>query len=504
MSRGTYNQRLLIALLIACLASLGCRQESLTIGSKSFTESVILGEVATLLAQSQRYEANHIRELGGTRVVWDALRAGEIDVYPEYTGTLRQELFAAQQLKDNEQLRHELAQYGISMTDPLGFNNSYAVGMKRDRAAELGIRSVSDLREHTELEFGFSNEFMNRADGWPALRDRYRLPQQQVTGLQHTLAYQALDKGTIDAVDVYVTDPHVEMYDLVILEDDLQHFPRYDAVFLYRHEIADEAPDFLTALESLAGNISDNRMSALNRQAQIDRTSEKRVAADFLGEDLGIQTSFREPSLWERLARSTLEHLWLVTVSLAAAIAVSIPLGIVAAKRRFAGQLIVGCAEILQTIPGLALLVFMAVLFVALGLRSIGPWPVIVALFLYSLLPIIRNTMAGIAGVPHTLLESADALGLSPGAKLRLVELPLASPLILAGIKTTAVINVGYAALGGLIGAGGYGQPIMTGLRQNSVPLMMEGAIPAALLALLVKAFFALTERFLVPRGLRL
>lgn len=493
-----------LVVLLVCLTAVGCGDKAIKIGSKSFTESVILGDMATLLARSKGYPADHVRELGGTRVVWDALRSGEIDVYPEYTGTLRQELFAAKQLADDQQLRDELAQHGVSMTEPLGFNNSYAIGMKRERAEELGVRSISDLRKHLELEFGFSNEFMNRADGWPALRDRYQLPQRNVTGLQHTLAYQALDNRAIDAVDVYVTDPHVEMYDLVILEDDLQHFPRYDAVFLYRNEIAEKAPDFLKALEALAGNISDNRMGALNRQAQIDRVSEIRVAADFLSQDFGVRATFREPSLMERLARSTVEHLWLVSVSLAAAIGVSIPLGIIAAKRRIAGQLIVGCAEILQTIPGLALLVFMAVLFVSLGLRSIGPWPVIVALFLYSLLPIIRNTMAGLTGVPHTLVESADALGLSPWAKLRLVELPLASPLILAGIKTTAVINVGYAALGGLIGAGGYGQPIMTGLRQNSVPLMMEGAIPAALLALLVKAFFALTERMLVPRGLRL
>ena len=130
--------------------------------------------------------------------------------------------------------------------------------------------------------------------------------------------------------------------------------------------------------------------------------------------------------------------------------------------------------------------------------------PQLSALFLYSLLPIVRNTYTGLRDIPPPVRESAEALGLPPGARLRLVELPMASREILAGIKTSAVINVGTATLGALIGAGGYGQPILTGIRLDDVGLILQGAIPAALLALLVQGVFDLAELVVVPKGLRL
>ncbi len=161
------------------------------------------------------------------------------------------------------------------------------------------------------------------------------------------------------------------------------------------------------------------------------------------------------------------------------------------------GGVVVGVAD-LQTIPSLALLVFM------IPLLGIGAAPAIGALFLYGLLPIVRNTHAGLLGIPVGLRESAQALGLPPRARFFRIELPLATPSILAGIKTSAVINVGTATLGALIGAGGYGEPILTGIRLDDQALILSGAIPAALLALLVQGLFELCERYLVPRGLRL
>jgi osmoprotectant transport system permease protein len=137
-------------------------------------------------------------------------------------------------------------------------------------------------------------------------------------------------------------------------------------------------------------------------------------------------------------------------------------------------------------------------------LLGIGSWPAIFALFLYSLLPIVRNTYAGLEGIPVHIKESAEVLGITPLARLRLIELPIASPSILAGIKTSAVINVGTATLGALIGAGGYGQPILTGIRLDNISLILQGAVPAAILALLVQGFFDLIERLFVPRGLKL
>ncbi len=253
------------------------------------------------------------------------------------------------------------------------------------------------------------------------------------------------------------------------------------------------------ALRRLEGRITADAMAGMNAAVKIDRRPEERVAADFLAAEFGIDSKVVTESRPERLLRRLREHLTLVGISLAAAILVAIPLGIVAARRPRLGGFILAAAGVIQTIPSLAILVFM------IPWLGIGAKPALVALFLYSLLPIIRNTATGLQDIPPSLRESAEALGLPPFARLIRIELPMASRAILAGIKTAAVINVGTATIGALIGAGGFGQPILTGLRRDDrAMILFEGAIPAALLALAVQGAFDLAERFLVPKGLRL
>ncbi|AKI99908.1 osmoprotectant transport system permease protein [Archangium gephyra] len=485
-------------LVLAACAGAPPEGTAVRVGSKKFTESVILGDMVTQLARSTGARAEHRRELGGTQVLWQALRRGELDLYPEYTGTLRQELFAGRALPDDESLRQALAAEGLRMSAPLGFNDTYALGMKEAEAERLGIRTLSDLREHPELRFGFSNEFMDRGDGWPALRSRYALPQREVRGLDHDLAYRGLESGAIQVTDLYSTDAEIAYYGLRVLEDDLRHFPAYDAVLLYREDLAGRAPEVVTALGRLEGRISEREMVELNARAKLQRVPEPQVAAAFLERELGLTVTVRGDSLGASLWLHTREHLFLVGLSLLAAIAVAVPLGVLVARRPRLGQGVLALAGIIQTVPSLALLVFM------IPLLGIGARPAIVALFLYSLLPILRNTAAGLTGIAPEVRESAEALGLPPGARLRLVELPMAAPSILAGIQTSAVINVGTATLGALIGAGGYGQPILTGIRLDDTSLILQGAVPAAVLALLVSGLFELIERLVVPRGLRL
>jgi osmoprotectant transport system permease protein len=468
------------------------------IGSKKFTESVILGEAVTQLLGTSGFDVSHERQLGGTRILWNALLAGEIDCYPEYTGTITQELLAGEVLGDQESLSAALADLGIAISRPLGFNNTYALGMQREVASRLGIETISDLVEHPKLTLGFTNEFMDREDGWPSLRVRYGLPHKGVRGLDHDLAYRGLVAGTIHVTDLYSTDAEIRYYDLKVLEDDLQHFPRYDAVLLYRADLATRHPEAVRALLQLEGRISEDIMVEMNAAAKADKVPETRIAAGFLASAMGIRVQVDEETIVGRLLRHTGEHLFLVGVSLAAAIVLAVPLGVIAAKHQGLGQSILGVVGVIQTIPSLALLVFMIPLF------GIGGPPAVVALFLYSLLPIVRNTHAGLRDIPVGIRESAVALGLPAAARLRLVEFPMASPSVLAGIKTSAVINVGTATLGALIGAGGYGQPILTGIRLDDVSLILQGAVPAALLAVAVQAVFELAERVLVPRGLRL
>lgn len=486
-------------------ASARAAHETLHVASKAFTESVILAEMVTELERSGGIAVEHRVGLGGTRLVWDALVSGSVDVYPEYSGTLLDEVLSAELAQapasareNRDWLTRALAAHGVGMTEPLGFNNTYAIGVKAERAKALGISRISELRGRPELRFGFSSEFLSRHDGWPALAQRYGLTQNHVQGLDHDLAYRALESGSIDATDLYTTDAEIRRYQLLALEDDLQFFKRYDALFLYRLDVEQRfGPGALSELRRLQGAISAEQMSALNARAKLDRVPEAAVAAAFLREHFALAPASRDRGAARMILARTLEHLWLVGISLFAAVMVAVPLGVFAAKKPKLGQVVLGAVGVIQTLPTLALLVFMIPLF------GIGGLPAVVALFLYSLLPIVRNTHAGLTGIPRALLESAQALGLPRAAQLRLIELPLASPLILAGIKSAAVINVGTATLGALIGAGGLGQPIFTGIRLDNVSLILQGAIPASLLALAVQGVFELLERWVVPRGLR-
>lgn len=463
----------------------------LVIGSKNFTEGVLLGEIGAGLARRQGMQVEHRRQLGGTRILWRALENGQIDAYAEYTGTLAEELLRMPGA-GRATLRAALARRGLAMTDPLGFDNTYAIGMRAARAKALGIATLSDLRAHSGLRLGLSNEFMQRADGWPGLRDAYGLPQRP-DGLDHDLAYRALASGAIDATDLYSTDAEIPYYRLTVLADDRHYFPSYEAVYLYRADLALRAPAWEGALRGMAGRIDAATMQRLNARVKLGHEKEADVAADWLGL-AAPESRGRAARVWQR----TREHLALVAASLGLALLVALPLGVLAARRPRLGQVVLSVTGLLQTLPSLAVFVFMIPLF------GIGAKPAIAALFLYSLLPIVRNTHAGLTGIPLELRETAAAIGLPPRTRLWRVELPLALRTILAGIKTAAVINVGTATLGALIGAGGYGQPILAGIRLDDIGLILEGAVPAAALALLVQGAFEGIERALTPRGLRI
>ncbi|HUK66264.1 MAG TPA: glycine betaine ABC transporter substrate-binding protein [Anaeromyxobacteraceae bacterium] len=468
------------------------------VGSKKFTESVILAEMAAELIAKRGVAVEQAKELGGTRVLWSALVKGEIDVYPEYTGTIAEELLRGPVGPGEAGLRQALAAQGVHMGRSLGFEDSYALGMREDLARRLGVKSVSDLAGHPGLRFGLSHEILDRTDGWPAVQARYGLAHARVRGLDHDLAYRALARGDIDVTDLYTTDPEILAEHLRVLEDDRHVFPEYRAVFLWREDLAARAPAAVQALEELEGRIDANEMRHLNARVRVDHASEVAVASAFLRRALGVESPARAEGPLSRILRTTLEHVELVVVALFASMAVGLPLGILAERRRRLGQLVLGAAGLVQTVPSLALLV------ATLPILGIGVKPALFALFVYSLLPIVRNTHAGLSSIPEEVRASARALGLPALARLRLVELPMASRAILAGIKTSAVLCVGTATLGALVGAGGLGQPIFTGIRLDDFGLVLEGALPAAALALLSQGFFDLCERVLVPRGLRL
>jgi osmoprotectant transport system permease protein len=304
--------------------------------------------------------------------------------------------------------------------------------------------------------------------------------------MEHDLAYRGLAAGSIDVIDLYSTDAEIDYYHLRRLKDDRGYFPRYEAVILYRQGLRAAA---VSALARLDGALDEDSMAALNAEVKIDGRPATAVATAFLRERLGTRVVLREDGRLRRFLDRTVEHLRLVGISLAAALLIAIPLGVLAYLKPRLGEIVLAATSIVQTIPALALLVLL------IPWLGIGAKPAIAALFLFSLLPIVRNTQAGLKNLPPDVRESAMALGLPTAARLRLIELPLAAPSILAGIKTAAVINVGTATLGALIGAGGYGEPILTGIRLDDMGLILEGAVPAAALALLVQGGFELAER---------
>jgi osmoprotectant transport system permease protein len=475
--------------------------ETLTVGSKRFTESYILGEIVTLTAQrAGEAQAAHRPGLGNTGIVYSALKNGEIDVYPEYTGTIEREILMSTQPLDLDGLNRALQPLGLSAGVPLGFNNTYALAMREDRAQALGIRSVSDLAAHPQVMLGLSQEFIGRADGWPGLKKAYALPHSTPHGLDHGLAYEAIAAGQVDVIDAYTTDAKIGRFKLRVLKDDKLFFPVYDAVLLYRADLPQRLPRTWAALAALRGAFDERRMIALNAEAELNGKSFNEVAKGFLGERPaqtprgGFLARLFAPDFW----RLAYEHVMLVAVSLFVAIAIGIPLGILAYRVPAARQWVLSAVGVIQTIPSLALFAFLIPLF-----GKIGTIPALAALFLYALLPIVRNTYSGLADIAPGLRESAVALGLPPDYRLRVIELPLASRAILAGVKTSAVINVGTATIAAFIGAGGFGERIAQGLALNDNATLLAGAIPAAALALLVHGGFELLDRWLMPAGLR-
>jgi osmoprotectant transport system permease protein len=480
----------------------------LHVGSKRFTESYVLGELIVETARRAGSKSSHRPGLGNTAIVYAALKSGSIDIYVEYTGTIAREILKVDATASLADLNERLRADGLAVTAPLGFNNTYVLGMREDLARERNLHAISDLARHSDLRFGLSQEFIARADGWAGLRSAYQLPHGTPPGLDHGLAYEALAGKRVDVIDLYSTDAKIARYGIRVLDDDRRYFPRYDAVLFYRIDLPKRFPQAWAGIGSLGGSIDEARMIALNAVVEIDGRTFAEAARTYFdtpaagekrAESRPASRPTSRPTLWqatfaEDLPRLLYEHLSLSLASLALAVMIGIPLGVLAVRGEILGQAILGISGLIQTIPSLALL---ALLIAAMG--SIGFWPALVALSLYALLPIVRNTHAGLQATSVGLRQAALALGLASADRLRHIELPLAWPTILAGIKISAVINVGMATIAAFVGAGGLGERIVQGLAVNDTTLLVAGAIPAAVLAIAVQWGFEVLERRTAP-----
>ncbi len=485
----------------------------IVVASKPFGESYILCEMFAQLLEARGFSVDRRPGLGATEIAFGALRTGAIDAYPEYTGTGLLAILHERPSADPGEVYAKVSRefrdrYGVRWLPPLGFQNTYAIAVRRETAQRLKLATLSDLaRAGPTLRAGLTPDFIGRPDGLPGLAGAYGIRFSSVRALLPAIKYQALAAGEVDVIDGYSTDGLIARYGLVVLRDDRGFFPPYEAAALVSKRMSQQKPAAVAALTELSGRLNETEMRQLNRRLEVDREPVARVAADelralgLLGARAAPETAIPArtgllPYLLEQrllIARLTARHLFLVAVSLAAAVLLALPLGLVLERYPRGAESVIRGVGLLQTIPSIALLALM------IPLLGIGVIPALVALFLYSLFPILRNTYTGVREAAPEAVAAARALGMTPGQVLRYVRLPLAAPIIMAGIRTAAVINVGTTTLAAFIGAGGLGDPIASGLALSDTRMILSGALPAAALALAVDGLLGLCEAMVKP-----
>lgn len=483
---------LFLILLVSSIAG----AQTIRVGAKHFNESYILAEIMSQLLESNGYKVERNFNLGGTLVCYESLVNNQIDIYPEYTGTISEAILKLDTRPGIFELNEKLKKdHGLEISGSFGFNNTYAFAVKKKTADKYNLRNISDLKPHPDLKAAMSYEFIKRKDGWENLAALYGIKIRPV-GIDHGLAYQSLEDEKIELTDVYSTDGEISKYNLVILKDDKEYFPSYLGVPFMRGSMDEKAKELI---RQLANTINDSLMRAMNAEVLYQNKTFGEVANEFLKANklIASQTEYKKTSAADEIMQKTLRHLQITFISLLFAVLVAFPIGVLLSAFPAFSKPVLYVTGLLQTIPSIALLAVMIPLF------GIGIVPAVAALFLYALLPILRNTTIGIYSVDPVIKKVASGMGMTAWQKLRYVEIPMAMPSIFAGIKTAAVINIGTATLAAFIGAGGLGEFIVTGLALNDTTMILKGAIPAAVLAILVEFLFEILEQVFFPKHLK-
>ncbi len=502
----------LLALVAIALTATAAPPGTIRVGSKNFTEQEILGELVAQLLE-RRTDLRVERKLGliGTNVCHDALVGGELDVYVEYTGTGLVNILGGEPRGSGADVAFTVAReyrerFGLDWLPPIGFENTYAIAVRRDVADRLGWRTASDIVPIADtLRIGMAQEFAERQDGLPGFLETYGIDRFADTiDLDPGLMYDAVggEAAQVDLIFGFSTDGRIQTYDLSVLEDDRNFFPPYDAAPVLRGDTLRQYPQIADALALLAGTIDAAEMGRMNYAVDVERRRPADVAREWIDARLGQSGATEiveraDPGLIEmfvsrraEITSELVQHIWLTTVGVGIALVIGIPVGIAIQRTPALRAPALAVTEVLQTIPSLAMLAFLFVIY-----QLLGDVPAITALVLYALLPIVLNTFTGINEVPPQLVEAARGLGMSSWQRLRMVEIPLALPMIIAGVRTATVLTIGIATLATFIGAGGLGVFIARGLARGDARLPLLGALPAAVLAVLAG---------LVIRGLEL
>ncbi len=511
------NNSKLLFFIFCLLFHFQVESRSIVVGSKIFTENVLLGEMLSILLEEKYgYQVTRKLNIGGTKLVFDALNSEQIDVYPEYTGTGYIMILNFSEKKSASKIyrivkKQFAKRFQLVLSLPLGFNNTYALAVRSDDERFKNIYKVSDLVGRVEgLSLAVGHEFMARNDGYENFKKSYNIhfSEDKVYSMDPGLVYFALKNKKADMIMSYSTDGRVKSYHLKLLEDDKKYFPAYEAAYLTRKNIFKEFPKMKQAFKDLENNIDEKEIISLNDKVDRLKYETNVVARNFLIQKKLLDenvVNFEHKNLFsyyyskkDYLLKIFIEHLILTFSSLLIALFCSLPIGILMVRKKMAAKIIFPIVNTFQTIPSLALLGFL------IPFLGIGYAPAIFTLFIYSLLPLIRNTYEGIKSVDRNPIEAAIGIGLTKWQTLNKIEIPLALPIIIAGVRTSAVIIVGTATLAALVGAGGLGEPIFRGMATVNSKLIFLGAVPATILAIALDRSITFFETFFVSKGLRL
>ena len=362
------------------------RETPIVVASKPFAESYLLAEAFAQLLEASGYVVDRRPGLGMTELILGALIGGDIDVYPEYTGTGLAAVLgetaeggsAAVFRRVSEEFE---ARWGVRWLPPLGFENTYAMAMRREVADSLDVRTLSGLAAIApDLAGGFSPDFIGRPDGLGGLADAYGIHFRESRSLLQAVKYQALAENAVDVIDAYSTDGAISRYDLALLADDRNFFPPYEAAPLVSRELYADRPGAVLVLTRLAGRIDEEAVQRANERIEVEAAPIAVAARELLAEVGMIDAPDDEPGsasasrrtrstvaalpgyMWTNrtaLGRQFGRHVLLVLASLGAAILVALPAGVALERRRSLAEGTIRLSGLLQTIPGIALLAFM-------------------------------------------------------------------------------------------------------------------------------------------------
>jgi osmoprotectant transport system permease protein len=490
----------------------------IVVASKPFTESYLLAEMVAQLLERRGLAVERRIGLGATDVAFAAIRRGDIDVYPEYTGTGLQVLLgdSATGLSAAETYRRVAAgsvrAFDVTWLPPLGFENTYAIAVSRRTAERLRLRTLADLgRPDVALRAGLTPDFIGRADGLPRLQQVTGWTPRETRPLSAVVKYSALRSASVDVIDAYSTDGRLAGDSLVVLTDNVSAFPPYEASLVVSARLRDTQPHVIALLTQLSGMIDEGAMRRCNAALELEGAELRRTAARALdelalprGQGDAARQMLRPPraglldaAWWADMPRWLGRHFFLALTALTLAVIVGGTFGTWLALSARRADLLLRLLGAIQTIPGIALLVLCIPLF------GIGAPPAIFALWLYALLPIVQGVYTGLRFTDRATLQASVALGLSPWQQLRDVRIPLAAPALISALRTASVLTVGGATLAAFVGGGGLGEPIATGLSLADQRLVLAGAIPSALLAILLDLLLAGLARLVTPAHLR-